>query len=116
MKQLASLGLMIACAACAPPRPGPYDGKWIGQQYVGGSCSTVTAVFRVKDNNLWGSVNSMMETNVIDNVWVGASGKTPFNTDNRPARWGVISFSTTGFAMNFRSVCGDITISGSRIN
>ena len=118
MKQLARLRSVITPLACMAPLAafavGPYDGKWTGQRDVGGNCATVTVELVVRNNRLSGAVRNSMETSMITNVRVGADGKLSFNTTNRPARYGTISFSSTGFEMNIHSTCGDIVISGSR--
>jgi hypothetical protein len=117
--QLAGLSLALAVAACVAQSdvaaPGPYDGKWIGRRDIGGNCATVVVELDVTNNRLSGVITSNMETNMIANVRVGVDGQLRFSTYNRPARWGAISFSQTGFAMGLDSVCGNIVISGHRV-
>jgi hypothetical protein len=118
MKQLARLRSVIILLACMAPLAasavGPYDGKWTGQRDVGGNCATVTVQLVVKNNRLSGAVRSSMEISTIINARVGAEGKLRFSTSNRPARFGTVSFSSTGFEMNIHNACGDIVISGGR--
>ena len=118
MKQLARLRPVIIPLACMAPlaasAAGPYDGKWTGQRDVGGNCATVTVQLVVRNNRLSGAVRSSMETSTIINAGVGAGGKLRFSTSNRPARYGTVTFSSTGFEMNIHTACGDLVISGSR--
>jgi hypothetical protein len=118
VKQLARLRSVIIPLACMAPLAasavGPYDGKWTGQRDVGGNCATITAQLVVSNNRLSGAVRSSMETSTIINARIGADGKLRFSTSNRPARYGTVSFSPTGFEMNIHTACGVIVISGSR--
>jgi hypothetical protein len=118
VKQFARLRLVIIPLACMAPLAasavGPYDGRWTGQRDVGGNCGTVTVELVVRNNRLSGAVHSSMETSTITNARVGADGNLKFNTSNRPARYGAVSFSSIGFEMNIHTACGDIVISGSR--
>ena len=118
MKQLARLSVIIPLACIMGPLAasavGPYDGNWTGQRDVGGNCATVTVQLVVRNYRLSGAVRSSMETSTIINARVGADGKLRFSTSNRPARYGTVSFSSTGFEMNIHTACGVIVISGSR--